>query len=317
MKKIARYVMLVLAAIATSCQNKELHDPGVLPTQPEGSVVVRINWAPGLNVPTVDGMRINLFSHTEDIPDYGKDDVSATGGEVRFPPRRPQTVLSYKTFAYNYEGNNVKFVNESDSILIEATSNSLSRATYSRTFPEEPTIDQVRGDFHVGINPSYMVLETDEVQFIDVYPENAVKTYTFEIRGVNGAEFISQTRGGIAGFSASYFLANGGLSTTSSTVLFNAQANGEQNTITGSFRTFGRLDRTNNFTIEILYPSNTPGAGIVQKTWDVTGQIDDGINYHIIIDDADINIPDEGGMGETGGWEVDLNDWNDVTVPLS
>jgi hypothetical protein len=101
-------------------------------------------------------------------------------------------------------------------------------------------------------------------------------------------------------------------------VLFNAQANGAQETITGSFRTFGRLNKTNNFTIEIHYPSNTPGAGIVQKTWDVTDQIDNGTNYHIIIEDADINIPDDGGTGNPGGgWEVDLGDWNDVTVPLN
>jgi hypothetical protein len=54
----------------------------------------------------------------------------------------------------------------------------------------------------------------------------------------------------------------------------------------------------------------------------VTGQIDNGTNYHIIIDDSEMEIPDEGGGDngggeQTGGWEVDLNDWNDVTVPLN
>lgn len=311
MKRTIIYAILALAVIAVSCRNKDLYDP----TSLEGfnrRVAVRINWDQGLNVPTVDGMRINLFSLSPDTPDYGKDDVWATGGEVR-----PQLGATYKTYAYNYAGNNVKFVNESDVDLIEAVSSLLSRATYSRAFPEEPTVDQVKGDFHVGINPGYTVLNTDEPQFIDVSPANAVKTYTFEVRGVEGAEFISQTRGGISGFSASYFLATGALSATSSTVLFNAQANGAQNTITGSFRTFGRLDETNNFTIEILYPSNTPGSGIVQKTWDVTGQIEGGTNYHIVIDDAGIEIPDEGGPGGADGWDVDLNDWNDITVPLN
>jgi hypothetical protein len=309
---------LALGAIAASCQNKDLHDPANVVPVPEGEgVFVRINWAPGLNVPTVDGMRINLFSLTQDVPDYGKDDVPATGSEVRLV-----TGASYKTYAYNYAGNNVKFVNESNADLIEATSSRLTRTTYSRAFPEEPTIDQVRGDFHVGVNPGYKVLNADGPQYIDVNPVNAVKTYTFEIRGVKGAKFISQTRGGIAGFSASYFMATGALSATPSTVLFDATANGEQNTITGSFRTFGRLDKRNNFTIEILYPSKTPGAGIVQKTWDVTGQIDNGTNYHIIIDDSEIDIPDEGGGehgggDQGGGWDVDLNDWNDVTVPLN
>jgi hypothetical protein len=257
-------------------------------------------------------MRINVFSLMADIPDYGKDDVSATGGGVQL-----QSGASYKTYAYNYAGNNVKFVNEDDAELIEASSSELSRATYSRAFPEEKTVDQISGDFHVGINPNYTVLDTDREQFIDVTPFNAVKTYTFEIRGVKGAQFISKTRGGISGFSASYFLATGSLSATSSTVLFSAQANGVQESITGTFRTFGRRNVTNNFTIEILYPSNTPGAGIVQKTWDVTAQIDGDTNYHIAIDDAGIDIPDEGGQGQTDGWDVDLNNWNDETVPLN
>jgi hypothetical protein len=306
------YATLVLAAIASSCQNKELHDPNFVGGYKGEEVSVRINWAQGLNIPTEDGMRINLFSLTEDVSDYGKDDVSALGGEVLLQPK-----ASYKTYAYNYTGNNVKFENEDDANLIEATSSALSRATYSRAFPEEETIDQVRGDFHVGINPSYTVLDTDQEQFIDVDPVDVIKTYTFEVRNVKGAEFISQTRGGISGFSSSYFLATGGLSSTSSTVLFSAQANGEQETITGSFRTFGRRDVINNFTIEILFPSNTPGAGIVQQTWDVTEQINDGTNFHIIIDDSGINIPDEGGEEHSDGWDVDLNDWNDVTVPLN
>jgi hypothetical protein len=300
---------LAVAVVTTSCQNKELYD---LNLHRGEEVSVRINWAQGLTIPTQDGMRISLFSLTDDIPDYGINDVSATGGEVWL-----QSGASYKTYAYNYAGNNLKFVNEDDTELIEASSSALSRATYSRAFPEEQTIDQIRGEFHVGINPNYTVLDTDYEQFIDVSPVNAVKTYTFEVRGVKGAEFISQTRGAISGFSSSYFLATGGLSSNSSTLLFSAQANGTEETITGTFHTFGRRDDVNNFTIEILYPSNTPGSGIVQKTWDVTDQIDDGVNYHIVIDDAQIDIPDEGGEGEADGWDVDMNDWNDVTVPLN
>ncbi len=296
--------------MAVSCQNKDLYDPNTRPTGK--GVTVRINWAQGLNVPTADGMRINLFSLDEGAPHYGKADVEHHGAQVNL-----QHGTTHKTFAYNYASNNVKFVNESDGDLIEATSSRLTRATYSRAFPDEPTVDQVRGDFHGGVNPGYTVLNTSDEQFIDISPENVVKTYTFEIRGVEGAEFISQTRGGISGFSASYLMATGTLSATPSTVLFNAQANGAQGTITGSFRTFGRLDVTNNFTIEILYPSNTPGAGILQKTWDVTGQIDNNNNFHLVFEDSGIVVPDEGSESQADGWDVDLNDWNDITVPLN
>jgi hypothetical protein len=85
--------------------------------------------------------------------------------------------------------------------------------------------------------------------------------------------------------------------------------------IVGSFRTFGRLDAENNFTIEILYPSNT--SGILQYTWDVTGQIDQAGHFDIVIENPEkIVIPDEGGESASG-WIVDVDKWEDETVPLN
>jgi hypothetical protein len=307
--------VLATAGLA-SCQNIDLYDLRF--TDPtDKAVTVRINWADGLPVPTVNGMRINVFSLDSDVVHYGKSDVSHMGGVVRLTPG-----TSHQTLAYNYADNNLKFVNEHDPALIEARSTELTRATYSRAYPDEQTVDQVLGDFHVGIHSGHTVLDTDEEQFIDLYPADVVKTYTFEIRGVAGAEFISQVRGAISGFSASYFLATGELATEPSTLLFNAEANGEQKTITGSFRSFGRLDETNNFTIEVLYPSRTKeDSGIIQQTWDVTDQIADGTTFHILIvnDPADgiPEIPDPGVGDDNGGWKVDLNNWNNIAVPLN
>ena len=282
---------------------------GILPGV---NVSVGINWTAGQTIPYTNGMRINIFSLDPAAPDYGKDDVPWNGASVRLLPE-----VSYKTYAYNYIGNNVQFRNESDPVLIEATSSPLTRRTYSRAFPDEPTIGGITGDMYFGVNPSYTVLRTMDDQHIDVYPESIIYTYTYEIRGITGAQFIHAARGGISGFSASHFLATGQLSDTPSTVLFdNASVNVANGTITGSFSTFGRLDTANGFTVEILFPSNTPGSGIVQETWDVTVQINNGTNFHILIDDSGIVIPDEGGTA-AGGWEVDLNDWNDTTVPLN
>ena len=281
---------------------------------PGVDVSVRINWQAGQTIPYINGMRINIFSLDPAAPNYGKDDVPWNGASVRLRPN-----VSYKTYAYNYIGNNIQFRNESDPALIEATSSSLVRATYSRAFPDEPTINSITGDMHLGVNPSYTVSPHQATgdQYIDVYPESIIYTYTYEIRGITGAQFIRAARGGISGFSASYFFATGLLSTTSSTVLFdNASVNVANGTITGSFKTFGRLNTTNNFTVEILFPSNTPGSGIVQETWDVTVQINNGTNFHIVIDNSGIVIPDEGGE-DAGGWQVDLNDWNTVNVPLN
>lgn len=307
MRKTILYALL--AAAAVSCRNKELYDrndPAMI------DVAVRINWTAGLSVPYTNGMRINLFSLTGGVADYGRADVRWGGGTVRL--RRE---ASYIACTYNYVGNNVQFRNETHPALIEAASPALSRATYSRAFPDEPTVGGITGDMHLGVNPSYTVSATAGQQYIDVYPENIAVSYTYEIRGITGGAFIRAARGGISGFSASRFLATGSLSATPSTLLFeNSTVNPSAGTITGTFRTFGRLDTDNNFTIEILYPSNTPGGGIMQRTWNVTPQIAGGTNFHIVIDPSGIDIPDEGGE-DADGWAVDLNDWNNITVPLN
>lgn len=300
MKKIL--LLLVAGLAVVSCQNKEL---GELPSS--RSVNVRINWTEGLTRPTNEGMRINLFSLDEGRSHYGMSDVEYTGCKVNL-----SCGTKHRTFAYTYRGNNIYFRNQLDPNLIEAYCAPMTRATYSRSFPQEQTVAEPQGNFYVGEHPNYTVLE-EEDQYIDVTPDNKLYTYYFEVRGIKGAEFIAETRGAISGMSSSYFLSSGTLSTYPATVLFTAMADRENDMIKGSFMTFGRLDTNNNFTIEILYPSNEDG--IVQYTWDVTDQIEDDNSFTIIIDGSDIEIPDEGGE-LSGGWKVIVDDWEDQTVVL-
>lgn len=298
------FPLLSLVVAIASCQNKELGELGYQTT----SVDVRINWEPGQPAITTNGMRINLFSLDEDVPHYGMADVPHIGSSALL-----RDGASYRTFAYTYQGNNIYFRNQLNPELIEAYCAPASRSTYSRSYPEEATIVEASGEFYVGENDTYTVLPLVNDQFIDVYPVNKLYTYTVEIRGIEGVEFISETRGAISGMSSSYFLAAHTLSTVPSTVLFDASKDVSGRKIIGSFRTFGRLGATNNLTIEILYPSNT--NGIAQYTWDVTSQIDDGINYHIVIDNSGVIIPDEGGS-DASMWKIDVEKWEDVTVPL-
>ncbi|MDL2320496.1 DUF5119 domain-containing protein [Alistipes sp. OttesenSCG-928-B03] len=298
-------LLLTLGLTVVSCQNKEL---GEIPLDNTVAVHVRINWQPGQTVPVNDGMRINLFSLSEGVGHYGMEDVDCKGAQVNL-----KCGTSHRTFAYSFRGNNIYFRNQLDQTLIEAYCAPMSRATYSRAFPNQTTISDAEGNFYVGKHHEYTVLETLDEQFIEVYPENKLYTYTFEVRNVQGAEFIHQTRGAISGMSGSYFLGTGALSTSPSTVLFNATVDVNNSKITGSFRTFGRLGDDNEFTIEVIYPSNT--NGIIQKTWNVTSQIDNGTNFHIVIDDSGLVIPDEGG-GLNSGWTVILDDWNEETIQL-
>lgn len=307
MKKILSLSFLALSLVLASCQNKELcyehHDPHA------ASVKVLIHWDGIDNPPVTHGMRINLFA-LGDHKAYGLDDVPYTGADLFL-----KHGTAHRTLAYSYTGNNIYFRNQLNPELIEAYCNVMTRATYSRAYPQEQTITEPTGVFFVGMHPGYTVLDTSEPQVIDVYPQNKLVTYTFEVRKVRGSRFISATRGAISGMSASYFLGLDKLADTPSTVLFNAAVDQANDRIVGSFRTFGRLETLNNFSIEILFPSKT--NGILLRTWDVTPQIS-GVNagnYHIVVD-LDYDIPDEGGE-ESGGWNVDVGNWEDITVPLN
>ncbi|WP_245904129.1 DUF5119 domain-containing protein [Dysgonomonas alginatilytica] len=291
-----------------SCENKDL-----CPTcrniddQPLRLV---INWRVG-QVKPVQGMRANLFS-LNDMPSYGIDQVSCDG-DILYLPLQSKV----KTFCYSYQGNNIYFRNETDINQLEAYTSQTTRATYSKSFPDEKTYAEPLGPFYAGTNESFEVTPSTVPLVLNVWVENLIKTYTFEVRNVKGTRFISSTRGAIAGMSNSIFLETMALSPSVSTLLFNATANTSENKIEGSFQTFGHQSFASNiFTIEILYPSAT--GGILQKSWDVSSQVNIPGNYHIIIDDADIDIPDGGSSGSTdSGFEVDVNEWENETVILN
>lgn len=140
-------------------------------------------------------------------------------------------------------------------------------------------------------------------------PENWVYTYTFEVRKVRGAQYISDTRGAFYGVSASCMLMTQSLSDSASTLMLYAEPDVDTNRIIGSFNTFGVVGGEHKLAIEILYPSDT--GGYILLEWDVHDQVQ--VSTHIIVE-ADIDIvPD----GETGGaFEATVQDWNDVTVSL-
>jgi hypothetical protein len=292
--------------IAFSCENKEMGAPGAISATTPARIEFDWQAVEESKRPVDEGMRVNIFSADRSIRDYGVDDISYTGATVNLVDGK-----EYMTLAYTYQGNNIYFRNESDRDLIEAYCNIQVRTTYTRAFPDEDTYDEPQGLFYTGRHDGYLA-GSDEV--ITIAPESKLYKYTFEIRNVEGAEFIREVRGAVSGMSRSFLIGQNQPSQTPSTVLFNATVDKGNGKITGSFTTFGRLDTENNFTIEILYPSNT--SGILQQTWNVTGQINQSDHFEIVIENSGIVILDEG--GETAsGWEVDVNNWNDQTVPLN
>ncbi len=315
-KKALIFTAALAALAATSCQ----HHPLWWGDDQDDPINVAIHWEGEMaGKEPAKGMRVHLFSLSEH-PHYGKADHPATGGPVHLSHGS-----SHFTVVYHYHASNIYFRNDTDMDNFEAYFAPMTRATYSRAFPEQYTVTAASDDFFVGVNEQYTVAGHDEDSNgdIHVWPESVLVTYDFIVKGVRNAKDISEARGAITGMSGTYLLTQQRAGTSSSTLLFGASKDEQNNCITGSFRTFGRLDGRKDFTIEIIYPSAT-GTGYITKTWDVSDQVDidtpvdnDPTTYEIIIEDADIDIPRAGTAGGSG-FDIDVNDWPDqpVAVPL-
>ena len=309
-KRLIYLTIPVALAVFSSCKHKELcYDPhdGLIRTE----MNIVIHWQDGVTKPA-KGMMVNLFG-VGATPHYGMEHFPADGGPVSLV-----TDGTYHGTCYDYYAENIYFRNEYDYQALEAYCAPLTRATYSRAFPDDVTVAEPDFPFWVDRVQDFPVTGED----MHYYPDNVVEVFTFEIRNVEGAQYISACRGGIGGMSASYGIFEGTLAQVASTVLFDAAKDGANKKITGSFRTFGRVNAsavTNNFTIEILYPSKN--GGIIHATWDVTDQVVaalhiPGIPDIIIDNDGRIPpiIPDDDDKGS--GFEADVERWEDITVPM-
>lgn len=305
---IRKAIYLFLPALlAVSCKHKELcYDDHLTRSR----INVVIHWENGAAKPS-KGMKINLFA-LGGSPGYGMAQLPADGDAIELAEG-----ASYFSLCYDYYAENIYFRNEYDNAGIEAYCAPLVRSTYSRNNPDENTVAEPDFPFWVDRVDNFPVNGND----LHFYPQNEVEVFTFEVRGISGAQYITATRGAVGGMWGSYFLSTGVPGMASSTVLFDAKKDAANEKITGSFHTFRgtRMTQTNKFTIEILYPSKS--GGIVYGSWDVTQQVRealhaDGIPDIIIENNGTIPpiIPDDDDQGS--GFLPDVEEWNNVYIPI-
>jgi hypothetical protein len=324
---------LLLLSLTTGCSNKELwYGGGGIDTDTR-QVQVSFKWGESQ---TIQGtMRINLFSQTAEFASYGVADfAAATGGEIKVP-----LGASYFGVCYSYDAaNKIYFRNESDPEMLEAYTASMTRGSYTRQYSTERTVGAVseQAVFYIGRVDNFRVTESDEPLLLSFTPENVLHHYTFEIKNVIGAQFIRDLRAACSGMSPSYYVCTGELSPSPATLFFSSTANVSEGTIAGSFRSFGRLDMQNVFTLEVL----TGGGKILQYSWDVTNQLgvagsvrsrnigDTTIN--IVIDDTTpcisdpdenndgkVEVPNDGNQGSGSGFTADVDGWEEETINLN
>jgi hypothetical protein len=321
--------LIVLLALASSCQNKELSMEDLCaPESGHWTVLVRVNWDD--HERDSRHMRMSLFSQNEH-PHVDRESIDKVGHKrVTLP-----VGCCYRPLCYDYYANNVYFRNETDHEAVEAYTLTATRATYSsRATPVEgeTTVSEAHS-FHMDVwDGTFDIVETPddgEELVMDFYPVDVMREFTFCIRGVIGAKNISDARGAISGMAASMYLVSGELNPQRSTVLFEdaAASGGDVGTITGRFYTFGPIEPyLNRFTIEVMSKSSQ----YFTAYWDVSGQIGESMDdrdaklardgYDILIDNdpnGDLPpIPDPQSPNYDSGFDIDVGEWDNVVIHL-
>lgn len=325
MKKL--FYLLAAALVIVGCKNKELDYED--DCTPEGRYIkVVVNWDDHETQSRV--MRINLFSETNGVAHYGRDDVPKSGEKVV----KLSEGASYLPFCYEHNATNVRLKDETDHNLFVAYLAPATRATfekYGTRIGDEQTVAEPGPEFYVhcpedNFNVIFPANSTDPLIF-NFYPKNIVREFTFCIKNVKGINYIQDSRGDISGMSASYHFKSRTLTDTRATLLFTDGQTGGSNEdgyIHGKFYSFGPVDPCqNSFGMEIWSQSEKAFF----KHWDVSGQIIESMadrnakiardGYDILIVNKDpivIPPPEEDKKGS--GFEVGVGEWNNVNIYL-
>lgn len=155
-------------------------------------------------------------------------------------------------------------------------------------------------------------------QTITLHPHDMLCHYSFEVRNVKNANKIERVSASISGMAGEMNLSDESLSTECVTLPLPAQANGSENSITGSFLTFGHNESNSAPHKMAFYIVMNNGSKYSVKDLsklDVTDQVDsaaDKRHVHIIIDGLD--IPDDN--EESEGFFPSVDDWGVVNEDL-
>lgn len=327
MKKLLLLLLLPLFALA--CTHKDLHDEDVCGTG-DTPVKVVVNWDDPAT--QARAMRINIFSRSAGVEDYGRDQVPASGQKTIYLYQG----ASYRPLCYDYGVENIYFRGETSLDGFEATLAGASRATYTtyaspvageatRAAPagSEFYVHSWLSDFHVNPVPGTELV-------LNFYPKNILREFTYRIDNILGVKNIQEARGAISGMPATYFFATDRATDVRSTVLFTGSRTGTdpdtgQGYIEGAFYVFYPAPPyQNRFTIEVFSKSDI----YYTAYWDVSGQVAASMadrDAKLALDGYDIritnnpdtgipDIPDGGGSGSGSGFEIGVGGWNDTEI---
>ena len=329
-------LLLVCTLLAGACQRRPFssRNTGV-------NLVLKINTriVNQVDVALPANMRVGMYNPDNHSLSYA-DFVGPEGGYISPEPG------TYDILVYNFETESTILRGEDDFLKAEAYTNEISpylkgqirplleqrrklrqeRLAASSVSETAATDDEERVVYepdHLFVGrvkgqdiPRLLLEEGDREIVIEVDATSIVETWKIEIRGVQGAEYISSISAIISGQAASTYLYSGEDSDESVSVYFTMQTNrartSDEGMIMGSFNTFGKKPGVES-ELSLDVSITDSGGNTYDLHYDITSDFQDNPERVIVIeDDISIDPPSSGG----GGFIPSVEGWDNVTSDI-
>ena len=257
-------------------------------------------------------MRVAFFdSYTKQYLSH--DYVSSSGGYILAPYGQVDIVV------YNLEAGNTHMRNAYSWNLLEAYTDEISdqqrsrftRFIMSRT-DSRPSYEDIRltpDHLYVARKNNIVIPRhiTNEVFVIKTTAHTVVESWTVEIRGITGLEYVGSMSMMLSGQVATHYVALGENSTESLALYFDiADVRRSEVTLHSRFETFGREKTSGDVALLSVLFTDIQGHPYMYN-FDVSEQMDNNPDQHIVIH-SKINIP----KPEVGsGFHPTVDDWKE------
>lgn len=250
-----------------------------------------------------------LFYSLEDGHLVYSEFVGTNGGDISTPPGK--YIMLVHSFGTEY----IQIRGENNINTIEAFTSDIT-ATKSRALRAASTrVDEDMPPGPIIYAPDHLLTAKEEVEIpewagedieitIHALAKTIVKTYSFEVPNVNGAQYIESCEAFITNQARTCFFGRGEASTEPATIYFPVGVNVKKGCLYTIFNTFGKLPGESKSYLHIIV-RNTDGTEVYYSTV-ITDQFEKE-DHHIVIED-EIDIPEPSGGA---GIAPTVDEWTD------
>ena len=246
------------------------------------------------------------------------DYVASTGGYI-FAPYGDVDML-----VYNFDAGETRIRNYYSFFDIEAYTNEISDQQRSRFTRYLQSRGETRPSYdRICVTPDHLFVAresnihipkhiSEEVLIIQTTAHTVVESWTVEIDGITGMEWVGSVSMMLSGQANSNFISSNTKSTESIAIYFDVVTASRRNTVMESrFETFGREKTSGDIALLSVLFLDVMGHPYMYN-FDVSDQMENNPRQHIVIK-ADVNIP----KPEVGsGFRPEVDNWKEYEYDI-